>query len=100
MALWLLKADGPSGGRIPIPIDTTRIGPWEVFYAALPSMGRTLPIAWFVIPYPWPNKAFRKAVKDLLDLINQNWPADKVPIVVADRGFPSQALFQHCHQLG
>jgi hypothetical protein len=96
-ALWLLKA---AGEAVPILIDTTRVGHWEVFYAALPFMGRTLPIAWFVIPYPWPKKAFRKTVKDLLDLINQSWPADRVPTVVADRGFPSQALFQHCHQLG
>src|ERR1700741_79624 len=34
-----------------VALDTTRLGPWEVWLAGIVIAGRTLPISWAVIPY-------------------------------------------------
>ena len=36
-----------------------RLGPWEVWLVGLVAAGRTRPIGWAVIPYPWPKGRFR-----------------------------------------
>jgi hypothetical protein len=48
LALTLLAADQP----VVVALDTTRLGPWEVWLAGIILAGRTLPIGWAVIPYP------------------------------------------------
>ena len=45
----------PSGQSAVVALDTTRLGAWEVWLAGIVVAGRTLPIGWAVIPYPWPN---------------------------------------------
>src|SRR5262249_4329375 len=35
-----------------VALDTTGLGPWEVWLAGLVIAGRTLPIGWAVLPYP------------------------------------------------
>jgi hypothetical protein len=54
-----------------------------------------------VLPYPWPKRRFTPTVCALLRQVAAVWPADgPTPHLVADRGFPSCALFQTLHQLG
>src|SRR5262244_3048378 len=67
----------PSGQSAVVALDTTRLGPWEVWLAGIVVAGRTMPLGWAVIPYPWPKGRFRATTLTL----------------VADRGFPSAALF-------
>src|SRR5437773_12403216 len=43
----------PPGQSAVVALDTTRLGPWEVWRAGIVVAGRTLPIGWAVIPYPW-----------------------------------------------
>ena len=45
LALTLLAVDQPV-----VALDTTRLGPWEVWLAGIVVAGRTLPIGWAVIP--------------------------------------------------
>ena len=54
-ALTLLGADQP----VVVALDTTRLGGWEVWMAGIVVAGRTLPIGWTVLPYPWPKGQFR-----------------------------------------
>src|SRR5919199_1139495 len=54
LALTLLAADQP----VVVALDTTRLGPWEVWLAGLVVAGRTLPIGWGRIPYPLAQGGF------------------------------------------
>src|SRR5215831_6692143 len=69
-------------GQPVVVLDTTRLGPWEVWLAGIVIAGCTLPIGWAVIPYPWPKGRFRA------------WT------LVADRGFPSAVLLAQLRQGG
>ena len=78
---------------IVVAMDTTRVGPWEVWVAGVVVDGRTLPIGWAVIPYPWPKGRYRATTLALVAQLQEAFPADVRWSVVADRGFPSAALF-------
>lgn len=88
LALTLLKAAQPI-----VAMDTTRLGPWEVWLAGIVVAGRTLPIGWAVIPYPWPKGRFRTTTLTLIQQLQQAFPAGVRWTLVADRGFPSALLF-------
>ena len=74
-------------------MDTTRVGPWAVGVAGIMVDGRTLPIGWAVIPYPWPKGRYRAPTLAVVAQRQEAFPADVRWSVVADRGFPSAALF-------
>jgi hypothetical protein len=96
LALALLPVDHP----VVVALDTTRLGPWEVWLAGIVVAGRTLPIGWAVIPYPWPKGRFRTTTLALLQQLQPAFPAGVRWTLVADRGFPSAALFAQLHQGG
>jgi hypothetical protein len=81
-----------------VAMDTTRLGPWEVWLAGIVVAGRTLPIGWAVIPYPWPKGRFRATTLALLQQLQQAFPAGVRWTLVADRGFPSTMLFAQLRQ--
>jgi len=83
-----------------VAMDTTRLGPWEVWMAGIVVAGRTLPIGWAVIPYPWPKGRFRATTLALLQQLQQAFPASVRWTLVADRGFPSAMLFAQLRQGG
>jgi hypothetical protein len=89
MALSVL----PPGPRVIVALDTTRLGSWEVWLAGIVVSGRTLPIGWAVIPYPWPKGRFRATTLALLQQLQRAFPIAVRWTLVADRGFPSAALF-------
>jgi hypothetical protein len=87
----------------PVPhlaMDTVRCGAWESITVGVVWHGRVLPIGWEVLPYPWPKGQFTPTVIRLLWRIHAAWPAERRPHLVADRGFPSLALFRTLEQLG
>jgi hypothetical protein len=94
LALTLLAVDQP----VVVALDTTRLGPWEVWLAGIVIAGRTLPIGWAVIPYPWPKGHFRATTLALIQQLQGAFPAGRRWTLVADRGFPSAALFAQLRQ--
>src|SRR5215216_6527505 len=96
LALTLLAADQP----VVVALDTTRLGSWEVWLAGIVVAGRTLPIGWAVIPYPWPKGRFRTTTLALIQQLQQAFPAGVRWTLVADRGFPSAVLFAQLRQGG
>jgi hypothetical protein len=96
LALTLLAADQP----VVVALDTTRLGAWEVWLAGIVIAGRTLPIGWAVIPYPWPKGRFRATTLALIQQLQQAFPAGVRWTLVADRGFPSAVLFAQLRQGG
>jgi hypothetical protein len=87
----------------PVPhlaLDTLRCGRWEIVSVGVVWHGRVLPVAWAVLPYPLPKGAFTPTSCALLRQLAAVWPAGRLPQLVADRGFPSQALFCTLSQLG
>jgi len=76
-----------------VAMDTTRLGPWEVWLAGLVVAGRPLPIGWAVIPSPWPKGRFRATTLALIQQLQQALPAGVRWTLVADRGFPRARLF-------
>jgi hypothetical protein len=76
-----------------VALDTTRVGPWEIWYAGVVFAGHTLPVAWAVLPYPWPKGAFRTTTLALVRQLQTAFPPDRRWVFVADRGFPSAQLF-------
>jgi Transposase DDE domain len=83
-----------------VALDTTRVGKWEVWLAGLVVGGRTLPIGWAVIPYPWPKGRFRATTLALVAQLQRAFPAGVRWTLVADRGFPSAALFAQLRRGG
>jgi len=94
LALTLLAADQ----RVVVALDTPRLGPWEVWLAGIVIAGRTLPIGWAVIPYPWPKGRFRATTLALIQQLQGAFPAGARWTLVADRGFPSAALLAQLRQ--
>ncbi len=77
LALALYVAAKP----VVVALDTTRLGGWEVWLAGIVVAGRTLPIGWAVIPYPWPKGRFRITTLALVRQLQGAFPA----------GFPRKA---------
>jgi hypothetical protein len=96
LALTLLAAAQPVVGAL----DTTRLGPWEVWWAGIVIAGRTLPIGWAVIAYPWPKGRFRATTLALIQQLQQAFPVGVRWTLVADRGFPSAVLFAQLRRGG
>jgi Transposase DDE domain len=96
LALALL----PTAQLVVVALDTTRLGPWEVWLAGIVVAGRTLPIGWAVIPYPWPKGHFRVTTLALVQQLQRACPAGVRWRLVADRGFPSALLFAQLRQGG
>src|SRR5215471_17372345 len=71
LALTLLAVAQP----VVVALDTTRLGPWEVWLAGIVVAGRTLPIGWAVLPSPWPKGRFRATTLVLLQHLQQAFPA-------------------------
>jgi hypothetical protein len=90
----------PPGQPVVVALDTTRLGPWEVWLAGIVVQGRTLPIGWAVSPYPWPKGRFRTTTVALIQQLQRAFPLHVSWTVVADRGFPSAMLFAHLQQAG
>jgi hypothetical protein len=86
------------GQPVVVALDTTRLGPWEVWLAGIVVAGRTLPIGWAVIPYPWPKGRFRATTLALIQQLQSAFPTGVRWTLVADRGFPSAALFAQLRQ--
>lgn len=76
-----------------IALDTTRAGGWEIWQAGIVYAGHTLPVAWAVIPYPWPRGRFRTTTLALVQQLQTAVPPGQRWVLIADRGFPSAALF-------
>lgn len=74
-------------------LDSTRCLCWEVFTLGVAFHGRVLPVAWSILPYPWPKKQFTPTVLALIDRTLVGWPAQRPIHFLADRGFPSLKLF-------
>src|SRR5262249_46294483 len=96
LALPLLARDQ----SVVVALGTTRLGPWEVWLAGIVIAGRTLPIGWAVIPYPWPTGRFRVTTLALIQQLQQAFPTGVRWTLVADRGFPSALLFAQLRQGG
>jgi hypothetical protein len=90
----------PTAQLVVVALDTTRLGPWEVWLAGIVVAGRTLPIGWAVIPYPWPKGHFRVTTLALVQQLQRACPAGVRWRLVADRGFPSAVLFAQLRQGG
>jgi hypothetical protein len=88
------------GHEVLVALDTTRLGPWEVRLAGMVVRGRTVPIGWAVCPYPWPKGRFRATTLALIQRLQAAFPTGVRWQLVADRGFPSAALFAQLRQGG
>ena len=84
----------PSAGVTHLALDSVRCGPWEVFTLGVIWHGRVLPVGWAVLPYPWPKGQFTPTVLALIRQVGAAWPAERPVHLVADRAFPSRAVFR------
>jgi hypothetical protein len=102
-ALALVAPDGapwPTAGLTHLALDSVRCGRWEVFTLGVVWHGRTLPVGWAVLAYPWPKKQFTPTVCALIRQVAAVWPRERPAHLVADRAFPSRALFLTLQALG
>src|SRR4030095_13021663 len=90
----------PSDQLVVVALDTTRLGPWEVWLAGIVVAGRTMPIGWAVIPYPWPKGQFPPPTIALFPRLPAAFSPKVRWTLVADRGFPSALLFAQLRQGG
>lgn len=80
--------------EITLVLDTTRCVRWEIFTLGIVLFGRVLPVAWSILPYPWPKGQFTPTVIALMKRTFTAWPKDRPVHLLADRGFPSLKLFR------
>jgi hypothetical protein len=101
-ALALVPPDGggPTQGQTHVALDSVRCGGWEVFTLGVCWHGRVLPVAWAVLPYPWPKGQVTPTVGRLIRQVDAAWPPGRPVHLVADRGFPGQQLFRTLRQRG
>ena len=83
----------PPGQAVLVALATTRLGPWAVWLAGSVVQGRTLPIGGAV-------GRFRATTLALRQRRQAAFPPAVRWRLVADRGFPSAALFAHLRQGG
>jgi hypothetical protein len=86
-------------GLTHLALDSVRCGRWEVVTLGVVWHGRVLPVGWAVLAYPWPRGGFTPTVCALIRQVAAVWPAERPAHVVADRGFPSQALLRVLHEV-
>ena len=101
-ALSLLRAAGAGpapGAPWLVALDSVRCGPWEVFTLGVVAWGRTLPVGWAVLAYPWPKGRFTPTVCALLAQVGACWPGAPV-VLLADRAFASKAFFSTLRRVG
>ena len=60
-------------------------GGWEVWLAGIVVAGRTRPIGWAVLPYPWPKGRFRTTTLALIQQLQRAFPAGGHGTLGADR---------------
>lgn len=92
-------ADRPTAGLTHMALDSVRCGRWEIFTLGVIWHGRVLPVGWAVLPYPWPKGQFNPTVLALVRLVASAWPEQRAVHLVADRAFPSRALFRLLSQV-
>jgi hypothetical protein len=96
-ALALVAPDAlgsPTAGLTHLALDSVRGGGWEIFTLGVVWHGRTLPVGFAVLPYPWPKGQFTPTVCALIKQVAAALPADCPVHLAADRAFPSRALFR------
>jgi hypothetical protein len=82
------------GQATTLVLDGVRCGGWEALVVGARWRGRVLPVAWAVLPYPWPKGEFTPTVCALLRHVAACWPSACPVHLLADRGFPSRAFFR------
>jgi hypothetical protein len=92
-ALALVPTAGPAQPTT-LVLDGVRCGGWEVLVVGVLWRGRVLPVAWAVLPYPWPKGRFTPTVRALVERLARHWPPERPAHLLADRGFASQALLR------
>jgi hypothetical protein len=99
---WVRHAGGAPAPGQPwrLALDSVRCGAWEVFTVGLVVPGRALPLAWAVLPYPWPRGRFRPTVDGLAARLLRAWPATTPVRLLADRAFPAKSFFRTLAQGG
>ena len=83
----------PPHQAVVVALDTPRLGPWEVWLAGSVVAGRTRPIGWAVMPYPWPKGRCRATTIALIQRLQAAFPRGVRWSLVVDRGFPRAVLF-------
>lgn len=99
---WMTcRGHRPDGGEPWIlALDSVRCGRWEIFTIGLGQPGRALPLAWSVLPYPWPRGQFRPVVDALVARVLHCWPPGTPMCLLADRAFPAKSFFRALRQGG
>lgn len=92
-AVALAVAAGPAR-TARLALDTVRCGRWEIFTVGVVWHGRVLVVGWAVLPYPWPKGQFTPTACALVRQVATVWPPEVTAELVADRAFPSAALFR------
>jgi hypothetical protein len=87
-------------GLLTLALDSVRCGSWELLTVGVVWHGRAVVVGWAALPYPWPTGQFTPTTCALLERVGTAWPPDRPAHLVADRGFPSGALFRTLHRLG
>ena len=90
----------PTAGLTHLALDSVRCGGWEILTVGVVWHGRVLVVGWEVLAYPWPKGQFTPAVCALIARVAAAWPADRPAHLVADRAFPSRALFRALGRAG
>jgi Transposase DDE domain len=92
-ALALVPTVGPAQPTT-LVLDTVNCGGWDIVVIGVLWRGRILPVAWEVLPSPWPKGRFTPTVRALIERLTACWPPERPVHLLADRGFASQALLR------
>jgi DDE family transposase len=99
-AVLTLRTLRPADRVVHLALDGLRCGPWEILVLGIVWDSRIVPVQWAVLPVPLPRGQFTPTVVRLIRAAAAVWPATQAAHLVADREFPSRALFEALQAAG
>jgi hypothetical protein len=99
-AVLALRTRRPADRVIHLALDGLRCGPWEILVLGIVWDSRIVPVQWAVLPVPLPRGEFTPTVVRLIRATAAVWPDQQAAHLIADREFPSRALFSALQAAG
>jgi len=101
-AVRALLPSEKSGATAHSALDSMCRGRWEAFTVGVVWRGRMAPVAWAVLPYPWPKGRVTPTVCALVAQAAAAWSQGETRAahLVADRAFPGKRLFTALRRAG
>jgi hypothetical protein len=96
----LISVLAPRIGPIVVLVDWTDLGPYKLLVASFPRDGRALPVWWKTIRKDAGEGSMIAVEREFFEALAEHLPAQRVVVVIADRGFGNTRWIGDCIKRG